>query len=117
MIIGNPPRQGETRIVDPATKQAIKTFLLGAVWAWCNEHQQGSGAWFTAHDFVGGANNDWQGTPCLNLYNAHLAAGKTPSEATDQAGKDIGHLLFNTLLDVQGRTFTTRDGYVKGYTW
>lgn len=108
----------EVNSVTPAEKQRIMDFLKEAVYCWCNNHPDD---WFTAVDFVGGNNANWDGTPLIAITNHYLNAGKTLAEAEDQAGKDLGMILKIVLKNGQTRTFGTiekkKAGRWRQYRW
>lgn len=102
----------------------IQDYLQGCVYTWCNK--KGKEA-FCAADFVGGTNKKWQGTPLYALFKSRLAQYKTdyPQEteeqltswAIEQAGKDLGWILKNVLINDK-RSFTTHEGFHSAYyTW
>ena len=53
---------------------------------------------FCARDIVGGSNTAWSFLPILAIYNYWLDNGKSPEEAYDQSGKDLGFILQKTLV-------------------
>lgn len=79
------------------TKNEIKeicAFFQGAVYTWCAI--KGS-AKFSARNFIGGINYDWENTPLYKLYKHYESEGDKNPEAN--AGLDAGALLKQTLLD------------------
>ena len=107
--------QSELRDVDISLqeKEKITDFLQGKVDYWCKNRED---EWFAARDLVGGENNDWNGTPLQCLYDKH-AKTKSPQDAVEQAGIDVGWLL-KTLLDKDSRNFNTDvKERVRQYQW
>lgn len=100
------PRVYQVRNIPPAEEARILAFLQGAVYLWCKDHPAD---WFGLRDFMGGANNDWNGTPMQGLYDRH-AQTMSSAGASRRAAMDGGRLL-KRVLDSDGREFESRKGY------
>jgi len=59
----------------------------------------------------GGKNDNWAGTPLQPLFNKHVSAGETESDAFDNAAMNAGALLRNVLIKYEGKTFKKDDTY------
>ena len=92
---------------------AIRAYLQGAVYCWCNTKGEIP---FAARDFLGGENFFWEGTPMYELYGRYIRAGKSKEYAFEQAAKDAGKILKSVLHDDK-RYFKSTDGYRKSYAW
>lgn len=100
---------------EESQKQRMRDYLLGAVQVWCRDRHE---EWFAARDLLGGANNHWQGTPLMPLYEYYLARRNDDNEyAVRQAGRAAGHLLKRVLIEDRKRTYETRKGYTREYRW
>jgi hypothetical protein len=100
------PRVYRVRNITQAEEARILDFLQGAVYLWCKAHPAD---WFSLRDFMGGANNDWDGTPMQELYDRH-AGVMASRDAARRAAMDGGRLL-KRVLDADGRIFEARKGY------
>lgn len=100
------PRVYRVWNIPPAEEARILDFLQGAVYLWCKDHPLD---WFGLRNFMGGANNDWNGTPMQGLYERH-ALTMSPVSASRRAAMDGGRLL-KRVLDLDGRVFESRKGY------
>jgi hypothetical protein len=80
--------------LNPSQEQAIKHFLQGAVYAWCNMNKNIP---FMFRDLMGGDNYYWQNTPLEVLYDKH--------KDETEAAKDAGKLLKTVLKEDQNKTF------------
>lgn len=120
MLTGNNTNVRQVNGVNPNDMQHIRDFLQGSVYCWCNVKGEEE---FAARDLVGGDNSeDWDKTPLYALYQHHVNAGKSPKEAFDQSGIDVGHILKSVLKD-DNRMFKTkvdsdaRYDNVRKYCW
>lgn len=106
MIVGVNDTPREPQVLTGAERQSIYDFLQGAVYAWCNT--KGTQEFF-ASTLVGGENGEhWEGTPLWVLNEKYLSRNKTPQQAFEQAGKDIGNLLKNAIMEDK-RHFTMQE--------
>lgn len=104
------------RGISSTQEKAIRDYLQGSVRAWVAVSAN-KGKQFAARDLVGGVNFDWSNTPLQALYDKHISAGKTPSNAVKAAGRDLGWLL-KSVLCADTRQFVVGDaGKANGYTW
>ncbi|WP_339133661.1 MAG: hypothetical protein WGN25_13360 [Candidatus Electrothrix sp. GW3-4] len=112
MTLINPSRMRNSFGISDVDLDRIKCFLQGSVYCWVkNRKDEG----FAARDLVGGENYDWNKTPLIPLYQKHIAAGKDPNDAVDEAGKDLGWIL-KLVLHEDKRSFESYDaGKAKGY--
>lgn len=80
--------------------QNIKYYIKGAVYSFCNncKSNDGDNCWFAAYNLFGEENYYWQ-EPLIMLYNYYINIGKPQSEAIIFAGKDIGILLKQVLIE------------------
>lgn len=92
-------RTRNVRVAEPARTQ-IRSFLQGAVYAHIRANPQVP---FAAFDLVGNTSFDWQWTPLIELYSAHIRRGKSSRKAVKAAGIDLGWLLKSVLRDDQRR--------------
>ena len=79
--------------------------------------------WFSASDFLGGVNFNWESTPMQALYNFYNpdADPAKHDDAVQQAGQAAGYLLW-VALDRDSRKFKTeiREAHgrpVRHYLW
>lgn len=91
----------------------MKAYLQGLVYGFCNQNQNKR---FFLRDLLGGANFYWQKTPMFKLYERQLKAGKTHSQAFNQAAKDAGKML-KWVLNVDKREFIVHRGWRLSYEW
>lgn len=108
-MFSNPKEAGEIRNVNGLSqeeKDAIRYFLQGAVYCWCNNNPD---KWFSMRDFMGGKNFYWQGTPLMAIYEKH--------EDVKAAGQDAGWLL-KEVIDSDKRHFETKkEELIRKYKW
>jgi hypothetical protein len=104
--------------ISSTDEEAIKHFLQGAVYTWCNiketEH-------FLFRNLMGGGNYFWNDTPLCCLYDKYKNSGKDEETAVEEAGKDAGMLLKSVLKEDKNKTFNqgkkTENGIVKNMYW
>ena len=105
----NPEEAGEVRSVNGLSKEeknAIYSFLQGAVYCWCNNNPN---KWFSMRDFMGGANFYWEGTPLIALYEMY----KDETAAGQAAGR-----LLKFVIDKDKRHFETKkEELIRKYKW
>lgn len=100
--------------LDKEEKLKIENFLLGAVYCWCNNQGE---KWFSARDFLSKENSSWIGTPLIVLNEKHKKDGKEEKYCKEEAGKEAGRLLKETLY-YNTRHFETRTGdNIREYRW
>ena len=129
--------------LSPEEEKEILSFLQGAVYCWCNNHEDN----FAASNFVGGGNANWDKTPLQPIYDGYLVtkssktAKKTAKKTTkkktkkitkktaskaakqaafDKSAKAIGHLLKTVLINDKRRfNLIPKSGYQKSkeYQW
>ena len=85
-----------------AQEKAIKQFLQGAVYAWCNVNKNKS---FHFRDLLGGDNFFWPGTPLSCLFDKYMSNDKDEEAALEKASKDAVMLLKSLLIIDQYKTF------------
>ena len=101
--------------------EAITAFIKGAVYAYCNNNQNadGNSMNFSVHNLFGEDNYYWI-EPLIGIYNYHFNNGKPSQKAVAAAGKDVGILLKNILLE-DTRTYEIskkqRKYMVNTYRW
>lgn len=105
----NPEEAGEIRSVNGLSKEeknAIYSFLQGAVYCWCNNNPN---KWFSMRDFMGGTNFYWQGTPLYKLFEK--------TDDVNAAGQAAGWLL-KKVIDRDKRHFETKkEERIRKYKW
>ena len=94
--------------------QRIYDYLQGAVYCWCKNKSR---EWFSAREFLGGENFDWNGTPMIVLYEKHIRKGKTDEQAISDAGKDAGWILKKVIHDDQRNFETKKENLIRKYRW
>jgi hypothetical protein len=104
----------EVRGITAEEKKSIEIYLLGCVYAWCNNHKS---EWFSARDFLGRDNYNWNGTPLQPLYDKHFAKGKRDEACVKAAGKDSGWIL-KKVIAADTRKFETKIAQrIRQYRW
>jgi hypothetical protein len=88
--------------ISPSQEQAIKDFLQGAVYTWCNVNKNKE---FLFRDLMGGDNYYWQNTPLSVLYDKYNVANPNDGSVEIEAGKDAGMLLKAVLKVDKNKTF------------
>ncbi|OAV64696.1 hypothetical protein Barb6XT_02710 [Bacteroidales bacterium Barb6XT] len=112
MLKGNAGIKAVQGITKEEEKE-IMAFLQGAVYCWCKNN---GNKWFSARDFLGGGNSNWQGTPVYALYEKHEEVGKGAG-SIKAVGIDAGWLLRKVLIEDK-RTFITKRGFrIREYSW
>lgn len=99
--------------IDEQQLNLIRSFLQGAVYCLCITHRN---QWFSARDFLGGENSNWQGTPLQALFDYYFGRRQDEDYAIHQAGKAVGWILLSVLI-ADHRVFETRKGYTREYLW
>ena len=67
-------------------------------------YTQGNDKPFTVSDLVGGIFNDWSDTPLDYIYQYHYK-NRTPQQAVEEAGKDMGRLFKFIMVNDKTRTY------------
>jgi hypothetical protein len=105
----------DVRGITDESKEAIKNFLLGAVYCWAKNR---TNEWFALRNLVGGENADWDETPPYVLFEKHKRYGKNNKDAIKAAAKDAGWILKAVLIGDKKRTYTAgKSGRVSTYRW
>jgi hypothetical protein len=113
-------REKKVTIVKGCELERIEYFLLGAVYCWNNncKTDKGEPRKFAARDLVGGVNKDWEGTPLLVLSREHKGKARASKKTAEQeAGKDLGWILYTVLKEDKRRHFKKCPGHVAEYLW
>ena len=78
----------------------IKYYVKGAVYSFCNncKDNKGSNLWFSIHTLFGKKDRFWK-DPLVSLYDYYINIGKTHKAAVLSAGKDLGVLLKEVLIE------------------
>lgn len=90
----------------------INDYTKGAVYCFCKNCPDKS---FSARDLFGGDNYDWADTPLQKIYDWHENNGS--NNPVEMAGKDLGWLLLNVIIDDKHRRFEIIEGYTHSYKW
>ena len=100
--------------VTPEQLRAIKLFMQGAIYCWVKNRK---GKEFRVRDLMGGENFSWEGTPLQVLYDNQVRTGRSSEESIAEAGKDLGWIVKDVLVEDK-RTFKAdHDGWVATYRW
>jgi hypothetical protein len=105
----------EVAWLKPEDEQRIMDFLQGAIYCWCNQHND---SWFSVREIMGGNNRDeWDKTPLGILYDKHIKDGKSHDESWDLAGKEEGKIL-KKVINQDARNFETKEyEQIRQYKW
>ena len=106
-------------------KEEIKSFLLGAAFAWKKTHEN---EYFTLQNLMGGANFYWNDTPAMKIYqmytinygleNASLEDREEINNACIKAaGKYAGRLLAQVMREKNELFISSRNGWSNCYKW
>lgn len=104
----------EVRGITPDDKTTIITYLRGSVYTWCNNNKA---EWFSARDFLGRDNYNWNGTPLQVLYNKHYNNGKRGEACVKAAGKDAGWILKKVIAQDKRKFETKVESRIRKYRW
>lgn len=89
-----------------------KAYIQGAVYCFCKNCPDRS---FSARELFGGENTDWSDTPLDSLYKWHKNSGN--DKPVEMAGKDLGWILLQVIVDDKHRKFEIAEGYTHSYRW
>lgn len=104
----------EVKGISEIQKADIITFLTKAIDSWCNSKSE---EWFSARDFLGGKNRNWQGTPMQALYTKYINKGLSDAESKKRAGHDAGWLLKKTIKQDLRWFNTQKTPSIRIYQW